>query len=388
MSACIWTFSAMDTLFFRDGQPMNMGESAWIDSRFPPTGVTLQGAIRTSVLNHLNADFSAFQKGSPCLPDGVSLKEAIGDAGGLGNLRLTGPVLHYHGKPWYPAPLDLVSTGNGRYELLHPAAKAVHCDLGRIRLPHSESAKGRYKTLAGRYVSRPAFLRLLRGETAPEPEEILPLLADAPDLPGLADQEPKIGLARDNRRRTHRPGMLYAIAPIRPRAHVDLRVQVEGLEADWIPRPPFPCHLGGEKRLARVTVEDGKFSWPHASLSEHADRIQFKLVFLTPALFPSPGWLPGGSEKCARSELDCWRCQLGGAVFDVLCAAVGKPERIGGWNLKDTGCSRELQAYLPAGSVLFCEADARQLEAIDRLHNSKIGEKTEYGFGHLLLGRW
>jgi CRISPR-associated protein Cmr3 len=387
MAANIWTFSAMDTLFFRDGQPMNMGESAWIDSRFPPTGVTLQGAIRATVLDHLKADIGAFQQGKPCLPDGRSLNEAIGDAKGLGNLRLTGPFLHYHGEPWFPAPLDLVAKGRGRYELLRPAEKATHCDLGHIRLPRAESVKGRYQTLAGRYLPQSALLCLLRGDAWLESEENLPLLADATDRPGLADLEPKVGLARNNRYRTHRQGMLYAIAPIRPRSGVDLRVMVEGLERDWVPQSPFPCLLGGEKRLARVSAEESAFSWPSVSLHEKANRLRFKMLFLTPAMFPKPGWLPDGFTTSEKEGYNFWRGKIGDVHLEILSAAIGKPEQIGGWNLKETD-SRALQSYLPAGSVLFCEADPQQRGDIERMNGTKIGEMTEYGFGHILVGRW
>jgi CRISPR-associated protein Cmr3 len=108
MTKRIWQFIAADSLFFGSGKPMNAGESAWIDSQFPPTGLTLQGAIRTAVLYCNDADIDAFTLGNPCLPDGGSLKEEIGyakklkkdneeDDKDLGALDLTGPFLYDNG---------------------------------------------------------------------------------------------------------------------------------------------------------------------------------------------------------------------------------------------------------------------------------------------------
>ncbi len=392
MSGTLWRFTALDTLFFRDGQPMNMGESAWIDSRFPPTGVTMQGAIRAAVLDHLRADIGAFQRGEPCLPNGGSLKERMGDAGGIGALRLTGPFLHHRGEPWLPAPLDLVRTGGGSYELLRPADEATGCDLGLLRLPRRESDRGRSDPLGGLYLSRSALTRLLRGRAHIQAGESLPLLASGREQPGLADREPKVGLARNNRTRTHRESMLYSIAPVRPRQGVELRVAVAGLEPEWYPSSPFPCLLGGEKRAARVHVTDDGFQWPAPSMGEANGRLRFKMVFLTPVRLsatPSPGtpaWVPEQFEH-RKNGFDHWHGVLNGAEFDIVCAVVGRPERIGGWNLKEGG-ARELHPYLPAGSVIFCEADPNQRTQVAGLHDTRIGDKAEYGFGHLLIGQW
>jgi len=121
MTIRTWQFNAADSLFFGGGKPMNAGESYWIDSQFPPTGLTLQGAIRTAVLYYTGADIDAFTTGDPCLDDGGSLKNEIGSAKSLGNLKLTGPFLHNNGELLFPAPLDLMSNRYGQRALLKPA---------------------------------------------------------------------------------------------------------------------------------------------------------------------------------------------------------------------------------------------------------------------------
>ena len=47
----VWTFRALDALFFRDGTPFHQGEGGFVQPKgtFPPTIMTLQGAIRTAL---------------------------------------------------------------------------------------------------------------------------------------------------------------------------------------------------------------------------------------------------------------------------------------------------------------------------------------------------
>ncbi|MCI5122256.1 MAG: hypothetical protein D3908_13925 [Candidatus Electrothrix sp. AUS4] len=200
----VWKFSAMDSLFFRDGSPMNMGESAWVDSVFPPSGQTLQGAIRAAILDYLDADIRAFQKGKDCLPDnGGSLKDEIGDACSLGGLRLTGPFLERNDEVFFPAPLNLVKNKDNAYALLCPSEKPVRCDMddsSGIRLP--AAAGPGWKPLNGKYISAAGMQEVLRGDVAELQDEshgpkLASLIGASCDEPALADREPKIGLARE-----------------------------------------------------------------------------------------------------------------------------------------------------------------------------------------------
>ncbi len=395
MSAVQWRFEALDTFFFRDGRPFNAGESVWIDSQFPPTGRILQGAIRTAVLTHLGVDFEAFAKGSehsPCTHGGRDLTDALGNAISLGKLTLTGPFLTLDDERLFPAPLDLVGHDGG-FVLLRPG-DAVHCDLGPVSLPRA-SGHG-LKTQEGKYVQRQAMEKLLAGNA----EDIVsvwhdgpnvagnlwPLFTETPDAPALADREPKIGLARDNDKRTSEQGMLYSIAPVRPRKGVSLVILVDGLDPSDCPSVPFCQRLGGERKLARVTVGRPP-SWPAMpSLSQHDGRFRFKFVLTTPAYF-NGGWLPTGFNQISLAGQTAWRGNLHGVTCDILSACVGKPQKIGGWDMANNQ-PRADETYVPAGSVFFCEADAGQTQDFSALHGNKIGANTEYGFGHLLVGNW
>lgn len=359
---------------------MNAGESYWIDSQFPPTGLTLQGAIRTAVLYYTGADIDAFTTGDPCLDDGGSLKNEIGSAKSLGNLKLTGPFLHNNGELLFPAPLDLMSNRYGQRALLKPANIATECDLGRIRLP-AVDGEG-YKVTENSYVNHHDMAKLLNGEA--DGVEQIPLIAVSAEEKGLADKEPKMGLARNNRTRTSEEGMLFSIAPVRPRPGIGLSLRVQGIEPEHLPQQAFLQKLGGEGKLTGICVSDKDIIMPKARITQQGETLRFKLVFTQPALMPD-GWLPESFVQAANKEY--WFGPLNACEVAIISACIGKAEKLGGWNLEN-GSSKTHKAYIPAGSVYFCEAQAKDRESILKLHDTKLGDNCEYGFGHVLVGCW
>lgn len=324
MTKRTWQFNAADSLFFGAGKPMNAGESSWIDSQFPPTGLTLQGAIRTAVLYCTEADIDAFTHGKPCFPDGGGLKAEIGDATELGKLDLTGPFLHDNGELLFPAPLDLMSNDQGQHALLKPANEPTTCDLGNIRLP-AVDGKG-YKVSENCYVNYNDMAKLLNGET--DGIELIPLFTDDPDGKALADKEPKIGLARNNKTRKYEEGMLFAIAPVRPRKNVSLHLRVQGIAPEHLPQNTFLQRLGGEGKLASISVSEKDIKMPPARIMPDNEKVRFKLVFTQPVLMPVDGWLLEGFAL--SEEKDRWIGQLNVCEVAILSACIGKPVKLGG----------------------------------------------------------
>ncbi|HHX77467.1 MAG TPA: type III-B CRISPR module-associated protein Cmr3, partial [Firmicutes bacterium] len=49
---------------------------------------------------------------------------------------------------------------------------------------------------------------------------------------------------------------------------------------------------------------------------------------------------------------------------------------------------RPLTPYLAPGSTWFFESTAEDLSALNKLHGACIGEKTAYGYGQILIGKW
>lgn len=384
MALTRWKFEALDTLFFRDGRPMNAGESVWIESLFPPNGYTAQGAIRTAILTVLGADFAAFARGEPCLPTGLSLRQELGDATSLGRLRLVGPFLARDEELVFAVPLDLVKSDPG-FQLLAPR-EVRECDLERVRLPAAEGQD--LKTQEGKFVKASVMESLLVGRADMiSGGDLIPLFASGPKEPGLVDREPKVGLARDNSLRTAMNGMLYSIEPVRPRDGVAIIVGVDGVDESHRPVGTWAQRFGGEGKLVAMNV-GGSLKWPRPTrLEATADRVFFKAVLTTPACFDDD-WKPGGIARRTNDGTTVWDIRLGDSAVTLVSACVGRSVKIGGWDLKNGGGPRPARPFVPAGSVYFCEASAVEAEKVAALHGTQIGEHQEYGFGHVLIGTW
>lgn len=397
----LWHFTPLDTLFFRDGRPFDAGETQAATSRFPPSGYTLQGAVRTALLRGQGVDPAAFARAAqgraPAEGQMGRLLAAIGNADGLGNLRLCGPFVTCNRELLFAAPLDLYRAKDGLGRL--QPGPPVPCDLGAVRLP-TAVATG-IKPLEGYWLPAGAMARLLAGALSLAPADLFPLFPPkGRPRDALAGEEYRIGLARDNQGRTARSGLLYSATRVRLREGVGLAVVVDGLDPGLLPAQTMVQQLGGEGRLAELAVVPapsgpGDPLWPTAPPLSPADGIlRFRLILTTPALLhgeapgeDKPGWLPRGFTRTTAGGATVWRGELGGVRLTIVSGCISKAVRLGGWDLA-RGEPRPLEPLIPAGSVYFCEADSTQRDAVLRLHGAQIGQRTEYGFGHVLLGCW
>ena len=371
---------AMDTLFFRDSRPMNAGESAWIESMFPPTGRTLQGAIRTAILDYIEESYESFQSNE-------QLVEEIGDAHSLGLLELTGPWFKQQDTIYFPAPLDLVKNQDDEYQLLTPSKTPIECDLGNVHLPAVEGSG--YKAQESKYISNIGMQTLLEGTINNDiSKQITKRVNDTPAETALADREPKVGLARNNQTRTNREGMLFAIAPIRPRQGVSLCINIENLPQGKFPTNPLLQRLGGEGKLSHIE-SIAPLTMPSACMNEIGNEVRFKMVLTTNALMPNQGWLPDGFQLTTTSDgtAQTWQGNISGICLEIITACIGKTVKQGGWDHQNHQ-SRPLQSFVPAGSVYYCKCSKEDKQKIHALHGCKIGNETEYGFGHILIGQW
>lgn len=359
-----------DILFFRGPEPFNAGESGYVASEFPPTPRTLQGALRAAFLEANGVDMSEYVNGASTGP----LIEALGKADEEIKLDLRGPYLTRDGKPCVPAPLNLVQR-DGALVGLAPAEAPIVTDIGDIRSP-GRLPDGASRT-KGKWLPLADLERLLAGRDVPVEKLFSPL--------GVSfHQEPKVGLARDARSRAAAEGMLYTILTLRAGENVGLAVSIGGLPPEA--RLPELLKWGGEGRFVWSREIEAPTTCTHRT--EVASRIdgRFRLVFLQPALFGG-GWLPDGFEREGAESGIRWRGELEEMECTLVGAALDKPRRIGGWDMK-TRRPRPLESHVPAGSVYFFETDAPGEEVVDALDDAKLGRNTNMGFGHVLVGGW
>lgn len=367
-----------DVLFFRGPEPFNAGESGYVPSQFPPTPRTLQGALRTALLEANGVSIEEYVNGRVSGP----VVEALGRADEEIRLDLRGPYLTIDGKLCVPAPLDLVEK-DSKLASLAPSQTPTTTDLGPVMLPESPDEASRVE---GKWVPLEDLERLLAGEEVSAQKLFSPLQTPAEGSTNSAGifPEPKVGLARNPDTQTAREGMLYTISTLRAGDTTGFAVRIDGLPQET-PLPEL-VKWGGEGRFAWSRWMETPVTGTHrkAVATRIDDTGKFRLVFLQPALF-GEGWLPEGFERAESEGALVWRGELGGVECTLVSASLDKPRHIGGWDMKKKR-SHPLRPHVPAGSVYFFETQASGQEVVETLDDGKIGEHTNMGFGHVLTG--
>lgn len=361
-----------DILFFRGPEPFNAGETGYVKSEFPPTPRTLQGALRAAFLEANGVDMGEYVRGDATDP----MVKALGRADEEIKLDLRGPYLTRDGRLCVPAPLDLVER-DGVLRCRTPDGK-VTTDIGKVRLFDSPDGAA---DMEGKWLPLESLEGLLAGRKI-RADELLSALGTS--LHG----EPKVGLARDVESRAAEEAMLYTILTLRAEENAGFAVGIRGLPAEA--RLPALLKWGGEGRFVWSREMEAPTTGTHrekvASQIEQEQTRRFRLVFLQPALFDG-GWLPGEFEREETEGGVRWRGELAGITCALVSAALGKPRRIGGWDMKSRR-PHPLRPHVPAGSVYFFETEAAGASVVEALDDAKVGRHKNMGFGHVLVGGW
>ncbi|EGV32633.1 CRISPR-associated protein, Cmr3 family [Thiorhodococcus drewsii AZ1] len=367
-----WRFDPLDTWFFREARGFETSGHNELSSLFPPPARTVAGALRTLIGEQQQVDWSRFPEADAY----AELRALIGDGDSLGQLELTGPYPLWNGARLYPVPQHLLGK-DGKYRFLEPG-EPVTCDLGRVTLPQIRAtADGPLlgaKPLEGGWLERADLQRVLAGKV---PARVL--FND-----DLFDEEPRLGIARDNARRTGRDGLLYQTRHLRPRAGLAIGVGSRGLSADMLSTSDV-IRFGGEARPSAVRLVAEQPVGPEPPVAQGN---QLALMLLTPADFDRE-WLPPGFIPSERDGLGVWQGKIRGVSLTLRCAVIGKTAREGGWDLANQR-PRPVRSLVPAGSIYFCTlddgVDARA--AVEALHGQHIGRDSALGRGELAVGLW
>lgn len=384
-----WVFvEPTDVWLFRDGRPFSAGEGHMARSIFPPTPMTVQGALRSLILGQSTVGWREF--GTQSTPEAQELGKAIGYPAGqgrdasLGNFSMAGPFLAQWERGigqvvrYAPLPADVVRRAdNGDHFALQPAKN----------LPF----KTEWPMTTGLFPLWPGKTEEIE---APEPDGWLSDQAldnylqckgfEPLEREKLFRREPRFGITLDYGTRRPVEHMLYQAEFIRPDASPNAEV---GLLVRLGPDVELPAKggvlaLGGEARSARYRELDDKEVSAHAGLKVATERL--KLFFLTPAWF-SGGWQPVDGDAG-------WSRLLGSSVT-LVAAAVNRPQRIGGWDVANRW-HKPMRHYVPAGSVYFFErsADSREpitppTEPVTETPKGKLPLNAQ-GFGQVVGGTW
>lgn len=372
--------AACDTWFFRESRPHDAVGASELASLFPPPIRTLAGAIRTYLGEQIGIDWKTLASD---MPD-FDYKTALGGPDDLGQLQLNGPWIVHNDQRLYPAPLYLMhSNAMGTDDIQRlQAGPAVHCDLGKVRLPQlPKDCKG-YKTLEQRWLTAQGLAKCLNGET-PAINDVI-----TPDM--LFSHEARLGIARDNIHRKVLDGKLYQTRHLRIKDNVHIELDLQGLDAALLARlgPPQPAallRLGGEGRMASLACRNNREALPFAK----PKTVETVLIhFLTAADF-NGHWYPEDFQKVEQNPLTVWKGILNGIDLTIEAAVIGKVQREGGWDMQQHQ-PRPVKSYIPAGSAWFCRLpQATDWQTLsDALHGQCIGHDAAFGRGQIALGHW
>ena len=381
-----WLFiEAADVWLFRDGRPFSAGEGHIARSVFPPSPQTLQGALRALILNHSEISEEDYKRENA---NAQTVIQKIGkppkggahpEPGTLGDFAVAGPFLarweEVSGKlvavRYTPMPADIVqvkSGGKKDYFALRPASNfQFECDK-----PSSHW--------------RPLF-PWRDVDDASEPEEpgwlretaLTDYLQDTTGWDLLLGKElfvpeSRFGIGLDYANKRPTTGMLYQVEFIRPQSKVGLLARLTG--KTQLPDPNGWLALGGEMRAARYRTVSDVSVMANASIAQPTT--QLKLVLLTPAFF-SGGWQPQEGK---------WDTLFNEQNVQLVSAALGRPQRIGGWDIA-TNWHKPMRAFVPAGSVYYFQSD-RPIVSPQTLTETPPGELPfgKMGFGQVAVGQW
>lgn len=397
MNVRTWRFEAQDTLFFRESRPMDAIGGSELASVFPPPARTVIGAIRAAMGECVGVDWHSFANNQNYEVKGLRLHDEIGSADNVGKLSFSGPWLSLEGKDsWqrlYPVPgniLGIMIEKEIRDLVRLRVGRPLCCDLGEnVRLPELPEGHLGCKPLEDCWLTPEGLKKVLMGE--------LPLVDTLIPSAKLYVNEPRLGIARNNRQRTVKKGLLYQTRHIRPKSGVAVEMDVWNADQNLCPTQTR-VRFGGEGRLATATVVERVAMAISKPRSDARNAYGIILILLTPALVNGNGaeiaLLPGfaatkeNGVSCWKGKLDPKNLSAKKVSLTLWSAITGRARREGGWDLANRK-PRTVESLIPAGSMFYCTVDNGDIPAaIEALHLTRIGHEQEWGRGLLVVGLW
>jgi CRISPR-associated protein Cmr3 len=304
---------ALDTLFFRDGKPFTMGEDNFAEGAFPPSPSVIYGALRTA--------YMAQNLGK----NGKTVDDLIRDTEGL---VITDIAFQFDNQLCYPMPLDYVERKAKENEAI--CLSLIENLNSDLNTPYLCCAKEHVEQVSDGVFAKFQLENYLDGNT---------INADISKWSSMIMSEHKFGNSRNNdtRSTSDDDGNVYRVGMRRleNKDFKQLKFIVEYKLDNEIKNGLM--RLGGEGKA--VEIKNSNIAKPQA---EQLSDKYFKIVLQTPALFDN------GNEPNLQ-----WFSNNGFEVR-LLTKVVGKPVKIGGWDMLTQNPKRMLSAT-PTGSVFYYE---------------------------------
>ena len=440
-TASLVTLKAHDVWFFRNSKPFGSGAatSALAETTKLPMPSVVFGAVRTALGETLEGDWRDYRDGTPA---GANKRQRLGppeidpsdgSTWPASAVRLSGVLpARWSGdwtkaEPLFPVPmfvtvrkatsLEASSDDAETFRLARPS------DLNSVGFAGHDS--GLKPVLApttirdtpeSPFVGKPAagwlrrddFVTLACGQT-PQGDLTERLI----DESEFAEVETRLGIARDNQRRTVQQGMLYQIQVDRWRTisqgdnapGYGLMARVENADADEL-ATSSAWRLGGESRWAWAAAGRDDSDQPWLDANERGailDAIRthrcWWMTLASPAVFESgwrPSWVrPGEGQSSCQAA---WPNEADGVPLGHLVGLLLKaPQAQSGWDIVKNH-PKPIRRMAPIGAVWFFEFDAAMndqevesaLTVLDRhIQGRCVADRQAHaGYGLAFVGAW
>jgi len=353
----------LDTLFFRDGKPFSQGEETWADGYLLPPPSVIYGALRTAIATQNGI---AFEEVEEKLGKNIFSVKNIYYSLGDNNVL--------------PLPLDLVEYGDKKPEIQIAEKEKKEYEVRPLHLTpfgdlvlSAKKNKPRYFPLPQQGVKvenmehgcilATELSKYLSGKL--ELNEVDIEYTKALKLTDYIQNEPKVGIGREDLTRTAEEGNLYRVDMKRGDG---LKIGVTFDLEEYQHLSPV-VQLGGERKLALLEPRLRPFSIALPQIDFIKGR--FKIYFATAAI------LTEGEPDLSGL----------GISATLVAACVGKPVSIGGYDILNNK-AKPMYRAVPAGSVFYYETESDVSLLNDKQGCSLSCKLKEQGFGVAYFGIW
>lgn len=339
--------TALDTLFFRDAKPFDLGEENVASGVFPPSPSVIMGAIRSAYMSQT----------------GASINEVLAK-----KIQIKRVCFKIKKELFYLVPHDLIGS---KQQFSADKKKGINPEAVRLELSENTSISnnsypfllkanldGKVEELAGNYlVGHRELKKYLKGEEKIEVTPIADFVID----------EPKIGIGIDKTTSIVEEGLLYRVAMKRMK-NFSFVVEFEGLD---LADQGF-LKLGAEgKAVSYETLNLDYTKKVTIPLPEvKSNRI---IMYVSTPTFFEEGYIPTFLEQ---------------HEVKVMTIAGGKYLSIGGFDMKNRR-PKEMKRAIPAGNVYYLEFgdQNKAQEFVQQYHGESTSDTlSEEGFGIIYFG--
>lgn len=380
----LWKFTPVDSLLFKESRQMDVFGGSVLQTIFPPSNRSLAGAVRSTIGNYLNTNWTEYNSGKGekhSMGSHYNLIEIMGNSDTLGRMRIKGPYIFREEERLFPTPANLfLNKDDGTINRLLPG-DVVICDRGKIRIcqfKKEEEPKGKIEPLNGTWMRETDLKRYLSGQELND----VHIIQDK----DLFVTELRTGIARDNRKGVVEKGKLYQTNHLRLRDNVSIQIEITGVPDELQPEHSI-TRFGAEGRLANVQVFKNK-SFPKMELDDATSKriLSNGFFYLTTKGNFANNLIPPSFSEINTDYL-AFEGEISRKKVRVDCIVNEKPIREGGYDYARR-MPRPVQSLVPAGSVFFTKFNSFEAEELHRIQHDHIGLNTEYGYGEILAGTY